>query len=290
MLVGLHEKGMKTIKLFATALAMLVLPSMATAQSLDYAKSLYEQGEYLRAAKELRPLAEGGDAEAQCMVAGMFFEGKGVNKNEQQGITYATRAAEQGNVDAVTLLATHYDEVGNPQSMYKTLEYYTTQKFPDMMKQQPGAMLIGCLMEGKGVAKDEERAWQMAKKTPLYDQIQRTYRQQYAAYLERHPEEQIFDVVEQMPTFPGGQVALMQFLQNNLSYPETHKQGRVLVRFVIEPDGSISEVQVTNSIDPLLEQEAMRVVSIMPHWNPGKHNGKAVRVKYTIPITFRLQA
>ena len=102
-----------------------------------------------------------------------------------------------------------------------------------------------------------------------------------------------FDVVEQMPQFPGGPSALMQFLGENIRYPEeAHKagvQGRVIVTFVVEKDGRISEPRVVKSVSPELDGEAVRVVSAMPNWMPGRQNGKAVRVKYTVPITFKLQ-
>lgn len=103
----------------------------------------------------------------------------------------------------------------------------------------------------------------------------------------------VFDVVEEMPSFPGGQGALMQYLGSNIKYPvvaqENGVQGRVIVGFVVEPDGSISGVNVMRSVDPSLDKEAMRVVKSMPRWKPGKQNGSAVRVKYTVPVVFRLQ-
>ena len=105
-------------------------------------------------------------------------------------------------------------------------------------------------------------------------------------------DEPAFDVVEEMPQFPGGMQALMEFLSKNIRYPkeafEANKQGRVLANFVIETDGSISEAKVVKSVDPSLDEEAIRVISAMPNWTPGKQSGKAVRVKYTIPINFRL--
>ncbi len=101
-----------------------------------------------------------------------------------------------------------------------------------------------------------------------------------------------FDVVEQMPQFPGGPAALMEYLSKNIRYPEeAHKkniQGRVIVTFVVEKDGSIADARVVRSIDPLLDAEALRVVNSMPNWTPGIQRGKAVRVKYTIPVTFKL--
>ena len=103
----------------------------------------------------------------------------------------------------------------------------------------------------------------------------------------------VFDVVEEMPSFPGGQGALMAFLSSNIKYPvvaqENGVQGRVTVGFVVEKDGSISDVKVMRSVDPSLDREAQRVVKAMPKWKPGKQNGSAVRVKYTVPVVFRLQ-
>ena len=103
----------------------------------------------------------------------------------------------------------------------------------------------------------------------------------------------VFDVVEEMPSFPGGQGALMSFLNSNIKYPvvaqENGVQGRVIIGFVVERDGSITDVKVMRSVDPSLDREAQRVVRAMPRWKPGKQNGSAVRVKYTVPVVFRLQ-
>ena len=103
----------------------------------------------------------------------------------------------------------------------------------------------------------------------------------------------VFDVVEEMPHFPGGAAALQAFLSSNTKYPvvaqENGVQGRVIVSFVVERDGSITDVRVVRSVDPSLDREATRVVKSMPRWSPGKQNGSAVRVKYTVPVVFRLQ-
>ena len=109
----------------------------------------------------------------------------------------------------------------------------------------------------------------------------------------KEEETKVFDVVEQMPSFPGGPSALMQYLSSNIKYPvvaeENGLQGRVVCTFVVERDGSITDVRVIRSVDPSLDKEAVRVVKGMPRWIPGKQNGSAVRVKYTVPVTFRLQ-
>ena len=106
------------------------------------------------------------------------------------------------------------------------------------------------------------------------------------------PADDAFDVVEQMPEYPGGPKALMEFLNNNVQYPaEAEKagiQGRVIATFVVEKDGSISNAKVVKSVDPLLDAEALRVIGAMPNWKPGMQNGKIVRVKYTVPLSFHL--
>lgn len=109
----------------------------------------------------------------------------------------------------------------------------------------------------------------------------------------KEEETKVFDVVEQMPQFPGGQQALFEYLSKNIKYPviaeENGVQGRVIVTFVVERDGSITDVRVAKSVDPSLDKEAVRVTKSMPHWNPGMQNGGPVRVKFTLPVTFRLQ-
>lgn len=106
-------------------------------------------------------------------------------------------------------------------------------------------------------------------------------------------ENKVFDVVEQMPSFPGGPSALMKYLSENVRYPvvaqENGVQGRVVVSFVVEKDGHITDVKVVRSVDPSLDKEAARVVKSMPSWIPGKQNGSAVRVKYNVPVSFKLQ-
>ena len=103
----------------------------------------------------------------------------------------------------------------------------------------------------------------------------------------------VYDEVDEMPSFPGGLNGLMTFLSQNMVYPVTAQengvQGRVIVSFVVETDGSITDVKVARSVDPSLDREAMRVVKAMPKWTPGKKDGKPVRVKYTVPVVFRLQ-
>ena len=114
------------------------------------------------------------------------------------------------------------------------------------------------------------------------------------APVEEEEEEVVFVVVETMPEFPGGQQALFKYLSENVKYPviaqENGIQGRVICQFVVNKDGSMVDVEVVRSGgDASLDKEAVRVIKSMPKWKPGKQRGKAVRVKYTVPVNFRLQ-
>lgn len=106
-------------------------------------------------------------------------------------------------------------------------------------------------------------------------------------------EDKVFDTVDEMPSFPGGESAMKSYLNSNVKYPvvaqENGVQGRVIVESIIEEDGSMSDVKVTRSVDPSLDREALRVVKAMPKWTPGKLKGKPVRTKCTTPVVFRLQ-
>lgn len=104
---------------------------------------------------------------------------------------------------------------------------------------------------------------------------------------------QVFFIVEDMPEFPGGELALRQFIANSIKYPviaqENGIQGRVYVTFVVDADGSVSDPRIARGVDPSLDKEALRVVSMLPKWKPGQQRGKPVRVSYTVPINFQLQ-
>lgn len=103
----------------------------------------------------------------------------------------------------------------------------------------------------------------------------------------------VYDQVEQMPEFPGGMPAMIEFLQINLKYPkDAIKQqvgGRVMVMFVVETDGTLSNVRVAKKVFPSLDSEAVRVVKTMPKWKPGKEKGRPVRVNFTLPVVFSLK-
>ena len=114
-----------------------------------------------------------------------------------------------------------------------------------------------------------------------------------SAPIEEEEDQVIFQVVEKMPSFPGGDAALFKFLNENVKYPviaqENGVQGRVICQFVVNRDGSIVDVEVVRSADASLDKEAIRVIKAMPKWSPGQQRGKPVRVKYTLPVNFKLQ-
>ncbi|MBO4822073.1 MAG: energy transducer TonB [Prevotella sp.] len=130
-----------------------------------------------------------------------------------------------------------------------------------------------------------------AARTDVVQAVQEAPKPEPVVEVKKEVENKIFDVVEQPPSFAHGNV--IAWLSQNIHYPpvaeENNIQGRVVVSFVVEPDGSISNVQVVKGVDPSLDKEAARVVKSMPKWNPGKQNGQAVRVKYNLPVTFKLQ-
>jgi len=106
-------------------------------------------------------------------------------------------------------------------------------------------------------------------------------------------EDEIFVVVENMPEFPGGELALRKFIAQAIKYPtiaqENGIQGKVFVNFVVDKDGSISNAKIARGVDPSIDKEALRVIMTLPKWKPGMQRGKAVRVSYTVPISFQLQ-
>jgi len=114
-----------------------------------------------------------------------------------------------------------------------------------------------------------------------------------SAPIEEEEDNVVFQVVEKMPSFPGGDAALFKFLNENVKYPviaqENGVQGRVICQFVVNRDGSIVDVEVVRSVDASLDKEAIRVIKSMPKWSPGQQRGKPVRVKYTLPVNFKLQ-
>lgn len=127
----------------------------------------------------------------------------------------------------------------------------------------------------------------------MYDQINTSEEAEIIRGGKEPVFEMVGELVEQMPAFPGGMATLMKFLSENMKYPEQAEkegiQGRVICTFYVEKDGSISDISVAKSVHPQLDAEAVRVLSLMPKWIPGKRNGELTKVKYTFPIILRLE-
>ena len=153
---------------------------------------------------------------------------------------------------------------------------------------------------------EARRNYSYYKSTSLYDGRRFNISFKLLGYNESYPDQntekglndsvkwegRIYEVVEQMPHFPGGAASLMRYLSENIRYPIQAQMegisGRVVVSFVVEPDGTFSDLRVIRSVDPILDKEALRVVRDMPRWIPGKQDGKPVPVRYNVPVSFRL--
>lgn len=103
--------------------------------------------------------------------------------------------------------------------------------------------------------------------------------------------QRVMEIAEKMPSFPGGEKGLMEWLKDNVKYPDAAAkdgiEGRVIVSFVVDADGSVCQPSVLKSVDPLLDNEALRVVNAMPKWTPGESGGKPVAVRFTLPVSFK---
>lgn len=141
------------------------------------------------------------------------------------------------------------------------------------------AILVSTLraQDGQGVASDTVKV----------------KKQDTASVLESQDEPNIFVFVDEMPTFPGGEAAMQRYIANNIDYPdsavENGVQGKVIVQFTIDEMGNLIGVHVINEVHPLLAAEAIRVIRRMPKWKPGRQKGKAVKVRFTVPIRFQLE-
>ncbi len=151
---------------------------------------------------------------------------------------------------------------------------------------------VDWLVEKDGIVNAKEQAkdgWSLLEQIPEANKHEVIVAKEVNSYETEKP----FDIVAQMPTFPGGDGKLMEWLSRNIKYPavaeEARVQGRVIVRFVIGKDGTISDVSIVRSVDPALDKEALRVVKAMPRWIPGKQNGVPVPVWFSLPVTFQLQ-
>ena len=167
---------------------------------------------------------------------------------------------------------------------------------PQKQKEEPKAEIIRVVDDdsGAGIRVEGDYDPDIKEIINSWDSVEWVDLEEYEIVeVEAEPEEEeVFLVVEDAPEFPGGTQALLDFLKKNVKYPaicrDNNIQGRVIVSFVVDKDGSIVEQQVEKGVHPKLDEEALRIISIMPKWKPGYNRGKPVRVKYSVPVTFRL--
>ena len=207
----------------------------------------------------------------------------GVNSREYQyhllKLTYHETAVQIGNNFNVSLLKQRITMMNKTKSPARKLAKYLTVL--------PLALLLitlnSCLSKEK---KTDESAT-----TETVTSLPETPAASPEVTAEEEKDE-VFVVVEEQPLFPGGNSAMMKFLSDNIKYPveaqENGIEGRVITNFVVEKDGSLSDIQVVRGIDPLLDKEAVRVLKAMPNWQPGKQKGEDVRVRFTLPVVYRL--
>ena len=215
-----------------------------------------------------------------------FLRGEAALKKFYADNKIAVASADDPEADTISV-SVIVSEDGSPvrTEIKKTTGYLPSKKLHEINEKMP--KWLPAYQDGKAITKEVTFSLGIHpnKYFPIIDKP--SYTGENA-----QPGNKVFDVVEQMPSFPGGKDALNQFLSSNIKYPveaeEKGIQGRVICTFIVERDGSISDAKPAISVDPLLDKEALRVISSMPKWNPGKQRGSAVRVKYILPITFRL--
>ena len=177
-------------------------------------------------------------------------------------------------------------------------ENVQTEEIPQVASE--GVSVVSSTNEEQVTA--QQTSEEQVSETSIEEQVENELEEEVEETLENTPAEEIpentlveksvFDAVEQMPEFPGGRDQLNKYYESNLRYPkvaiENGIQGRVIVQFIVNTDGSISDATVIRSVDPACDEEALRFINSMPHWTPGQTDGKNVRVRYILPVTFRL--
>lgn len=233
---------------------------------------------------------------AQLALGFCYYEGKGVDKDLKKAAFWWYQAALQGDEDGLFLLGRcYYNGEGGDKNLENAVILWRKAAEKGHLKAQ---INLGFLYyHGEGVDKDlKQSAYWFKKAAEQGDEDAKELLEEVEEEIQSlsaSSSGQVYDIVEQMPSFPGGQSALFQYLSKNIQYPklcEEHGiQGRVICSYIVEEDGSITDVQVRKSVHPSLDKEAVRVIQSMPKWNPGKENGLPVRVRYNLPITFSLK-
>lgn len=207
--------------------------------------------------------------------------------------TYYREAKDDDYVKKITELGLKYNLMTNYTSFIAIDEQVVNKDGKTTTVEQPLPIPEGVSDYAVGYDPGELSGGNMEMLSVVEDMVELSESRIVIEEDEVESENEIFSMVEVMPEFPGGTAALMEFIANNLKYPVEAKengiQGRVTLSFVVDVDGSITDIEVVRGIDPLLDAEAIRIIKSMPKWKPGMQRGKAVAVKYTVPVAFRLE-
>lgn len=229
---------------------------------------------------ELLKQAQNGDADAQYKVGMCYEYGDGVGQDEAKAMRWYGLAAGMGHVEAQQALERHVEFLDRHGKKYA--DSMGNTGVDDYSPWDWEADEYGFQNEIGDTYEDEPEVTENPRTVSPVNSTQ-----------EDDESNDVMPIAESMPEFPGGYDALNAYLIKNIKYPtgaqEYNAQGRVLVEFVVNTDGSIVDAKVVRSVDSLLDKEALRVVSAMPKWEPGMQHGKPVRSRYTIPVMFRLQ-
>ncbi len=251
--------------------------------------------DFSQAAKLYNKVAQKRDPESQYVLGMMYEHGEGVTQNRSEAINWYRRAAWQGNKDAkerlqqMGLCMGSLNVTSSPTGAAIQIDGKSYGKTPATIENLfEGEHSIYIYLQG--YVPFEETFTIKEDETTIVSSSLLTVGKTHVR--EENENDEVFEVVETNPSFPEGDKAQADWIQQNMRYPQSAKekniQGRVLVQVIVNKDGSIVEPMVLRSVDPDLDKEAIRLVSSMPKWIPGKSGGKEVRVRHTIVITFRL--
>ena len=258
--------------------------------------------DFEKAREVLLEAAQLNNSDAECVLAHMYENGNGVEQDYAIAAEWYRKAADKNVATAQNSLAFLYDEgLGVEQSFVEAAKWY--KKAADNNNASAQYNYADMLVNGIGVEKDLAQAleyYQKARKNGVQQAASEISKTERLMMIDKakaeglEPDEDYpHIVVEVQPEYPGGSEALLAYLRSEINYPaicrENKIEGRVLVTFIINKDGSIVDPEVVRGVHPALDSEALRVISQMQPWKPGIQHGKLVRVKYTVPINFRLK-
>ena len=273
---GVEKDEAKAVKLYSKA----GLSQALAAYRLGYCyyKGIGVAQDFEKAHKAFQQATTKNVPEAMFQLGNMYYNGEGVTRNYKDAVNWYNTAAEAGNVEAMCALG-HCYKLGKGVKADKYMAIIWYERAAEQGSEETRSYLGDSYVPPKSAEKKENEAVTEPEKKDGVEGDDGT------------EEDVVYYGAEVKPEFPGGKEALLMYLKRSIRYPtvslERGAQGSVVVQFVVDKDGSITDIEVIKSVDPDLDKEAIRVVQGMPKWVPGMQNGKPVRAKYTLPITFK---